>query len=166
MLTEDLYAIGLPHTATSETVKLSELHHVPIVLPSRMNNVHSILNDACVKEGVELNVVTESSNPLTMVRLVRAGHCATILPLSALPVGEPTDDLRPVLIEPLLRRSLALCSAVEAPQEPAILAERQVLQDTIEQLLADGHWPGAQLHHARRTDQVSAETASSLSMQT
>lgn len=166
MLTEDLYAIGMTHKATSKAVALSELHHIPIVLPAQLNNVRSILNDACLKEGVELNVVTESSNPLTMVRLVRTGHCATILPLSALPAGETTDDLHPVLIEPLLSRSLALCAAVEAPQEPAILAVRQVLQNTIEELLGEERWPGAHLHRTRTSDQGSTGTVSSLSMQT
>jgi DNA-binding transcriptional LysR family regulator len=166
MVREDLYAIGLPRKATSTAVTLSDLHQIPLVLPARMNNVRSILNDACVKEGVELNVVTESSNPLTMVRLVRAGEYATILPLSALPVGETTDDLNPVLIEPLLSRSLALCAAVEAPQEPALLAVQQVAQDTIDELLAEGRCPGAQRHPARTSDQDATGTASSLSMHT
>src|SRR3546814_13070251 len=81
--------------------------------------------------------VAECSNPLTMIRLVRAGHCATILPLSALPVDEAIDDLHPVVIQPQMSRSLALCTAVEAPQQPALLAVQQVLHDPIQSLRSE-----------------------------
>src|SRR3546814_492750 len=104
-LVEDLYAIGLDETVSSGTVTLSDLDRVPLVLPAQPNDLRSTLNDACLKAGVELNVVTECSNPLTMIRLVRAGHCATILPLSALPVDEAIDDLHPVVIQPQMSRS-------------------------------------------------------------
>ena len=147
MLTEALYAIGLASPAKHGVIALSELHRIPIVLPAQANDIRALLNEACVKEDIQLNVVMESSNPMTMVRLVRAGHCATILPLSALPVdGASIEPLHPALIRPALSRCLAVCGSVEAPQEPAMLAVRQVLQDTIQALLAQGRWPGAHPH--------------------
>lgn len=145
VLVEDFYTIGLMDMTSSGSIPLLNLHNHPLVLPARPNSLRSILDNACTQAGVELKVVTECSNPLTMVRLVHAGHCATVLPLSALPLDRTAKDLHVALIEPRLGRSLALCSAVEAPQEPASLAVREVLQDTLQEMLTSGRWPGARL---------------------
>lgn len=141
MIKEDFYAIGVP-TPSSGDLPLTALHGLPLVLAAQPNNVRVILDRACYAAGLQLNVVVECSNPLTMLRLARAGVGATVLPLSALPEHTSWPELRACRITPRLQRVLTLCTAIEAPQEPALLATRKVLQDVLRNMLQSGRWPG------------------------
>ncbi|CAM3681418.1 LysR substrate-binding domain-containing protein [Bordetella tumulicola] len=141
MIKEDFYAIGVPAPAEGD-FPLTALDGVPLILAAQPNNVRAVLDRACYAAGLTLNVVVECSNPLTMLRLARSGVGATVLPLSALPDQASQSTLPTRLITPRLQRVLALCTAIEAPQEPALLALRGVLSDLLHDMLKNGRWPG------------------------
>ncbi|BDB29983.1 LysR family transcriptional regulator (plasmid) [Cupriavidus sp. P-10] len=141
LLIEDFYLVGIPVEDPSEAQALTLIQDHPMVMPALPNNVRTIVEDACRAAGIRPNIVAEGSNPQTLLRLVRAGVGGTVLPLSAL---LPTDiECTPAIhIDPPLCRKLALCRAVDVPQEPLQLAIRDLVVEVIDNLVARGDWPG------------------------
>lgn len=141
LLIEDFYLVGIPGSPESGASSITLMHDHPMVMPALPNNVRTIVEKACEEAGIRPNIVAEGSNPQTLLRLVRAGLGGTVLPLSVL-LPNDIDTTPAIHIDPPLSRKLALCRAVDVPQEPLQLAIRDLIVEVIDDLVEGGAWPG------------------------
>lgn len=130
VLEEDLFVAGLPD-ARGE-VDLRRLDGARLVMPARPNSLRTLFDRACAEHGVAPQVVTEVSSPYTMLQLVRAGLGATILPLSMLREAELKELPMARLVNPALKRTIAVATSIDAPQSPQLLAVKEVLREVLE----------------------------------
>jgi LysR family tcuABC transcriptional regulator len=149
LLEEDLFLIGarsLPGMPASDTVRLSRLGRLPLILPSDgAGSLRALVAAALRRSSVEPHIVGEIDGLATLLDAVRAGMGATIHPASAL--GRLRDDaLRAVRItDRHPRRRNLLASLSDDELSPASLATRVVLADVVRQLVQAGIWRGATL---------------------
>jgi len=129
------------------TCSLSELHGVPLVLPSHAHDLRLTVERAFAQAGTEANIVADIDSPRTLISVASANIACTILPLSALPPSrEATTGLRTRRIAtPEIARTMSLCRLVNAPRSPAAAAVEKVILSLVPQLVADGSWPGVTL---------------------
>lgn len=130
VLEEDLFVAGLPH-ARGE-LGLQHLDGARLVMPARPNSLRTLFDRACAERGVTPRVVTEVSSPYTMLQLVRAGLGATVLPLSMLRETELEELPVARLVNPVLKRTIAVATAIDVPQSPQLLAVKDVLLEILE----------------------------------
>jgi LysR family tcuABC transcriptional regulator len=149
LLEEDLFLIGAAGLAgmpAKDSVRLSELGKLPLILPSEgAGSLRTLVSGALRQASVEPNIVAEIDGLATLLDAVRAGMGATIHPASALGRlhGDPLRAVRITDRHPRRRNLLASLSDDEL--SPAGLATRVVLGDTIRQLVNEGTWRGATL---------------------
>ncbi len=140
---EDLFVVGLP--GTEGEVDLRRLDGARLVMPGRPNSLRTLFDRACAERGVVPQVVTEVSSPYTMVQLVHAGLCATVLPLSMLGGSQPSELPVGRLVNPVLTRPITVATAIDAPQSPQLLAMKRLLLSILQQQVRGGRWGGVRL---------------------
>lgn len=141
LLLEPLFLVG-PATMDrpGETVPLSGIAEVDLVLPRPYNIVRKMVNDACSGSGLVPHVVAEIESDGTLTAVIAEGLGATILPESmARRVVTTTGGWRARLVEPSIEAPLALCQSDHLPLSEPAQAVKDVLVD-----LAAG-LPGATL---------------------
>lgn len=139
---------GLSDTVKArDTCSLSELHGVPLVLPSHAHDLRLTVERAFAQAGTEANIVADINSPRTLISIASVNIACTILPLSALsPSREATTGLRTRrIVTPEITRTMSLCRLVNAPRSPAAAAVEKVILSLVPQLVADGSWPGVTL---------------------
>ena len=144
VIDEDLFVVGLE--AESREVELGRLQGVKLVMPARPNSVRSLLDRACLAQGIALEVVAEVSSPYTMVQLARAGIGATVLPWSMLGTSAPPELPVARIVNPVLTRTIAVATAIDLPQSPSLIAIRSLLVEILKGLVASNQWQGARLN--------------------
>jgi LysR family nitrogen assimilation transcriptional regulator len=140
LLEEELFVVGLQ--GASGDVDLQRLDGQRLVMSARPNSLRTLFDQACTERGVAPQVVTEVSSPYTMVRLVRAGLGATVLPLSMLWGSEPSDLPVGRLVNPVLSRPISVATAIDAPQSPQLLAVKSLLLEILRERAGCGSWRG------------------------
>src|SRR5215213_4394026 len=129
-----------------DTCVLSELHGVPLVLPSSAHDLRLTVERAFAQAGTEPNIVADIDSPRTMLSIASDNLACTILPLSALPPSQEAKGLRTRrIVQPEITRTMSLCRLVSAPRSPAAAAVEAVVLSLVPQLVADGTWPGVTL---------------------
>lgn len=140
---EDLFVVGLREAADS--VNLRDLKGQAIVMPARPNSVRALLEQACQKKGIALNVVIEVSSPHTMIELVKAGVGVTVLPWSMLHVLRHSGLHASRIANPVLGRTVAVVSAVAKVHSPQLLAVKQLLETLLREQVQAGPRQGVRL---------------------
>lgn len=149
LLDEDLFLIGsqsLPGMPKGESVRLTQLDRLPLILPSEgAGSLRALVSRALRAASVEPNIVAEIDGLGTLFDAVRAGVGATIHPASAL--GRLRDGVLRVvrIVGKHPRRRNLLASLSDDELSPAGLAARVVLADVVRQLVREGTWRGATL---------------------
>jgi LysR family nitrogen assimilation transcriptional regulator len=151
LVRETLHLIG--DCGLSDTVKardtcsLSELHGVPLVLPSSAHDLRLTVERAFAQAGTEANIVADIDSPRTMISIALNNVACTILPLSAIPLSqEAVKDLRTRrIVTPEITRTMSLCRLENTPRSPAAAAVEKVIVSLVPQLVTVGEWPGVTL---------------------
>lgn len=148
MLNEQLFVVGPPRCGfqIDAPQPLAVLEGRPMVLPIAPHAMRSMVEQACVLENVELQVVAEVSAMDVQKSLVLHGVGWTVLPSG----GASNDVQKGVMAAaPLggasLQRHLALCTPTTRRISPAARAVKSVLEELIESSVSEGRWPGAML---------------------
>jgi LysR family tcuABC transcriptional regulator len=149
LLDEKLFLIGapnLPGLPRGKSISLSQLHDLPVILPSGLHGLRTLLDTAATHLRCELNVVAEIDGLAILMDAVRAGYGATIQPGAAIArlAGEQLVMIE--IDDPAVRRTNLLVSLSDDELSPAGLAARVVLKDVVRSLVTEGRWPGATLH--------------------
>lgn len=149
LLDEDLFLIGAPDLRgmpQGESVRLSRLDRLPLVLPSEgAGSLRSLVSAALKRPPAQLNIVAEIDGLATLFDAVHAGIGATIHPASAL--GRLQNSTLKIvrIADRHPRRRNLLASLSDDELSPAGLAARVVLADVVRQLVREGTWRGATL---------------------
>jgi LysR family tcuABC transcriptional regulator len=125
-------------------VRMEQLAEVPLVLGS--HGLRDAVEAAFARAECEPRIVLEVDGLSVLMDAVRAGVGATILSGAAI-LRLPSDSVIAIEIaDRHARRVNTLISLAEDELSPAALAARVVLRDTMEALVQQGRWPGAELH--------------------
>ncbi|CAG9178737.1 LysR family transcriptional regulator [Cupriavidus pinatubonensis] len=149
LFTERLFLIGrrdMPGVPAGKTVRLAQLHDLPLILPSSPHGLRSVLDVAFARGEFQPNLVAEIDGLAMLMDAVRAGFGATVQPGAAVARlgGEPLAMI--AIADAGARRPNVLASLSDEELSPAGLAARGTLVSVARQLVLGGSWPGATLH--------------------
>ncbi len=125
-----------------DTVCLATLARWPLVLPGREHGLRRIIDEACARQKLTLDIVAEIESLGSVKRAVQAGIGHTILPLGAVAEEVAAGDLRASPIDDTGMSRRVVCAT--NPARPGTAASAAVLQRILtltREMVADGSWP-------------------------
>jgi LysR family nitrogen assimilation transcriptional regulator len=124
------------------TIRLTELAQWPLVLPGREHGLRRIIDEACAREGVTLEVIAEVESLPSVKRAVEVGLGHTILPLGAVAEEVAARRLRATPIDhPSIPRRVVCATNMARPTTPAAAAVTELTIEVIRGLVDSGAWP-------------------------
>jgi DNA-binding transcriptional LysR family regulator len=103
----------------SKTVKLKQLVHVPLVLTAADSSVRKLVDGAFASIGHLVTPAYEATYMSTASGMVKAGLGATILPSSAIQMGELAGLVTRPITHPAIRRDLGILDQSGRSLSPA-----------------------------------------------
>lgn len=138
LLTEELVLLRRADgegSATEETVAVSELAELALMLPSPLHTIRKAVVAACQLEGISPEVVAEVGSVQVMGQAVEAGLGATLLPRS---VAERLTELHPLRIDkvsPAIVVKLSLGTSSSLPLSRPAECVGNLLREVVAQTL-------------------------------
>ena len=148
LLEEDLFFISAKKNTRAKmpsTIKLSQLKHEALILPTGPHGLRSTLDAAFARIKLVPNVILEIDSLALLMDAVGEGLGATLQPWAA--VARFPDAAQRFhmarISQANVQRVNVLCSLSEDELSPVALAARVVLKDCAQQLVSQGVWTGA-----------------------
>jgi LysR family nitrogen assimilation transcriptional regulator len=144
VLAQDLYLVGrnLPGI-TSSAVPFRQLHHFPLVMGGRKNQLRIDLENTAAREGQRLNVVAEQDSLSVYRSIIMAGEFYTVVPYSAYAVEIETGRLMAAkIVEPVVERTTSFVWHEFSELSAAASAVRDLTRQCITRLVELGHLRG------------------------
>lgn len=142
LLTEAIFLL-LPAAhpcASLGAIDLARLAGLALVLPSRANTIRNHLEQACLAQGVSLEVLADVDSLPGLLGLVRAGYC-TVLPKYLAKREIDAGHIAAVPIaNPALGWSLQLATRRDATRPRANMAVAECLIEACDTLVRRGDW--------------------------
>lgn len=143
LLTEDLCLIGPGNSAFAnrDTVTLTDIADLPMILPSVSSGLRSVVEEATHGKGFELNVVLEIDSVTAMKEMVAKGIGYAILPLGS--VKREVEDGRIIarrFDRPTLSRDMYLVYSAKRPASKATNAIAELMRSVVRENLESGDW--------------------------
>jgi LysR family nitrogen assimilation transcriptional regulator len=137
---EELFLVSPPgalfdHPPT-ESLPLSALADVPLLLPSRGHFLRQLIDESLSRARVAPTVVSEIESVSSLGAAVMDGLGSTILPASVATGGSSFTgaDVRR-LAHPVIEATVSLCTSDHLPLSEPALAVRSVLLDSVDKLM-------------------------------
>ncbi|CAB3831007.1 MAG: hypothetical protein K0S02_3461 [Achromobacter mucicolens] len=125
-------------------VKLTQLSKFSLLLPSQEHGLRRIIDDACRRADVSLDVMAEIDSLPNIKKAVQAGVARTILSAGAVADEVAAGQLAIApLHSPHISRRVACTTSMTRPTTPATTALRDVIIEVTRRLLERGTWPGS-----------------------
>lgn len=143
MLEERLVLVSEPSRAPrGREMAMRSLAGRPLVLPSKEHGLRRIIDDACARAGVELNVVAEIDSLPNIKKAVQAGVADTILSPGAVAEEAAGCTLSMATLgKPHLSRKVTCATCVMRPVTPAAAAMISLITEQMHRLVKNGTWP-------------------------
>ena len=130
------------HGTGGQPTTLAALAQWPLVLPGREHGLRRLIDEACAREGLTLEVIAEIESLPNVKRAVEAGLGHTILPLGAVAEEVAAGRLRAAPIErPSIPRRVVIATNMTRPTTPAAAAVVELVIEVIRGLVDSGAWP-------------------------
>lgn len=144
LLEEPLALVAPPGAATLPRVlRLRHLQAMELVLPGREHGLRRIIDEACARQGVTLNVVAEIDSLTSVKKLVATGVGNTILSRSSVMDEVAAGQLQAVTIEEAsMRRRVVCATRITRPTTQASAAVIGLATELIQGMVGTGAWPG------------------------
>lgn len=143
LLYENIALISAPGKLNhlGKEIQLSDISHLPIVLPSRPHGIRILVDNAVAKAGVKLNVEISGDAFEVLKSLVKTGNYHAFIPLSAVneDIREGTLEAR-TFISPTIKRQLVLAMAPDRKNTRAAQATLKIITSEIEKMVGEGIW--------------------------
>jgi LysR family nitrogen assimilation transcriptional regulator len=143
LLYENIALISAPGKLNNlgKEIQLSDISHLPIVLPSRPHGIRILVDNAVAKAGVKLNVEISGDAFEVLKSLVKTGNYHAFIPLSAVneDIREGTLEAR-TFISPTIKRQLVLAMAPDRKNTRAAQATLKIITSEIEKMVGEGIW--------------------------
>jgi len=143
LLDEQLALVTAPDTRRlPRQIPFTRLAHWPLVLPGREHGLRRIIDDACVAESVELNVVAEIVSLISVKRAVENGIGSTVLSSASVAEEVSAGRLCSTTISGASTARRVVCASNMArPSTAAGNTVMKTLIGVIRQLVQSGAWP-------------------------
>lgn len=142
MGTEDLMLIADRNNTIlrRESVRYSELEHIPIVLPGKQHVLRSLIERLASRQGITPNVVIESDSFSAILELVKAGYM-TVMPHFAM-LEEINAGLFGAvsIVDPTPTWRFSTVVSQRTINMPSTKAVAQVLIELVRSLIEEGTW--------------------------
>jgi LysR family nitrogen assimilation transcriptional regulator len=126
----------------AQPTTLAALAQWPLVLPGREHGLRRLIDEACAREGLTLEVIAEIESLPNVKRAVEAGLGHTILPLGAVAEEVAAGRLSAAPIErPSIPRRVVIATNMARPTTPAAAAVVELVIEVIRGLVDSGAWP-------------------------
>lgn len=123
-------------------IPLKRLAHWPLVLPGREHGLRRIIEEACLAESIELDVVAEIDSLVSVKRAVETGIGSTVLSLASVTEEVSAGRLRASPISGASTGRRVVCATNMArPSTAAGTTVMKTLIGVIRQLVQSGAWP-------------------------
>ncbi len=146
LLFEDLYLISAasaPVIGTGATVALADMAREELALPGLPHGLRILVDDACTRSQITLNIAMELETLPTICDLVATGSIRTILPLTAVQAALSAGTLvAQKIIDQQISRELILAHAPHRAAAPATKAVVRLIRSHIARLVRSGLWVG------------------------
>ncbi|NLY28663.1 MAG: LysR family transcriptional regulator [Alcaligenaceae bacterium] len=141
LLKEELLLLTPPiWTLPSDKLRVVDIAHLPLILPSPPNTLRARVDHAFLTAGYSINLYAEASTAAILIPAVRQGAAATILPYSAAHNEISDGTIQANITEMRLERELAMCASNSLPFTPAVLRVMALCKDEIQRLILEGTW--------------------------
>lgn len=143
LVEEPLWVVWSSHfkIKRSKSFALKELPNYPVILPSTPHGIRTLVDHACAKANIELNIAAEA-NALSVQRTLAVnGHGLTILPPSAV-----KDDLQSKqlfgapLTNPTITRTIVLALPTNRPTDQHVRCAVDLLVNCAHIAVDRGDW--------------------------
>lgn len=144
VLSQDLYLVGRSFPEkVSEFVAFKDLHHFPLVMGGKRNQLRIDLENTAARHGHRINVVSEQDSLSVYRSIVLSGPYYTVVPYSAYWTEIESGSLRAVrIVRPTVERIVSFVwhkhSGLSAPAR----AVMDLLRQEIERMVAVGNLRG------------------------
>lgn len=148
-------SVGSANSAGSGTqaTTLAALAQWPLVLPGREHGLRRLIDEACARQGITLEVIAEIESLPNVKRAVEAGLGHTILPLGAVAEEVAAGRLSAAPIDhPSIPRRVVIATNMARPTTPAAAAVVELVIEVIRGLVDSGAWPARWVGPARVAD--------------
>ena len=143
LLFEDIVLISPPESlpALSERISLTDITHLPLVLPTRPHGIRILIDHAAAKAGVSLNIAVKGDAYNVLKSLVVNGHYHSFIPLSSVREEVEAGKLEArIFKDPEIRRHLVLGMSPDRSNTRATNAVIAILVGEIADMIAEGTW--------------------------
>ena len=122
-------------------IRIADVEHLPLVLPSRPHGIRMLVDKAASKSGVSLNIALHGDAFWVLKSLVMEGSYHAFIPLSSVTeeVKSGTLEAR-TFISPSIRRQLVLAMPPDRSNARATDAVINVLAREIATMIEEGVW--------------------------
>ena len=139
--------------SVAQPTTLAALAQWPLVLPGREHGLRRLIDEACAREGITLEVIAEIESLPNVKRAVEAGLGHTILPLGAVAEEVAAGRLSAAPIEhPSIPRRVVIATNMARPATPAAAAVVELVIEVIRGLVDSGAWPARWVGPAATAD--------------
>lgn len=143
-LLEERLALVTPvsDAPTRLEVPLALVAQKPLVLPAKEHGLRRIVDEACAKAGVTLQVIAEIDSLPNIKKAVQAGMACTILSPGAVAEEVRAGSLSIATINnPHMARAVATATSITRPITPATAAMIELVAAQLHSLVAGKLWP-------------------------
>ena len=157
LLFEDIVLISPPGSlpTLSARISLTDIAHLPLVLPTRPHGIRILIDHAADKAGVSLNIAVKGDAYNVLKSLVINGHYHSFIPLSSVREEVEAGKLEARIFKaPEIRRHLVLGMSPDRSNTRATNAVIAILAGEIADMIAEGTWKAVPV--ATLTDAPSA----------
>ncbi len=147
-LEEELHLIGPPKSGLQcqTPIDFQDLPDFRLLLPSTGHGLRNVVDDCATSMHVVLQTGVEADSYSTLKSLVSSGHGYTILPLAPLHEEISAGKLSYApLKNPTPKRRLMMSYPADKPTPRLAKFAGDVLIETAQVLIEQGHWPGRML---------------------
>jgi LysR family nitrogen assimilation transcriptional regulator len=141
---------GGPLRSLPSALRLRQIAPLELVLPGREHGLRRIIDEACAKQNLALNVVAEIDSLTSVKKAVAAGVGCTILSQSSVIEEVDRGQLRAATIEDAdMKRRVVCATSITRPTSAATAAVIGLATDLIRGMVGSGTWPGRWIGEVR-----------------
>lgn len=147
ILEEELFYVGNLQSDQNhlKTVPWSLLADMPLVLPSRSQELRLLVENKLRQDGIELNVIADVDSLPILLASAADGFAGTILPFSALALLPRPLSLQYRPLAPKINRPVSICRLRSTPITAAASAIYGTLVQLATEAISSKHWLGAHI---------------------
>lgn len=137
-----VFVTSMDGNAVPQCMGMEDISRWPLVLPSQEHGLRRIIDEACVAEGLTLDVVAEVDSLSSVKRAVQTGIGNTILPLAAVAQEVQEGQLHAVALDnPRMSRRVVCATNTARPANAAATAVNSLVHEVVHDMVVTGAWP-------------------------